>query len=105
MSHKANINQSVKIQVSKTPRIAKVCTENLTKCLSSGRMNDLPDIFDTMVNDAIEHDLPTATLAIGLHENSADGVLPGQYVTEIHLVIKRFDGEEAGEEGVHSPTE
>jgi hypothetical protein len=85
------VDQGVAAQVCRTPIIAPKCIKNLISILGpKGKINHLPNMFLGMAQDAKENELPTATLAIGLYDDDTSGMLPGQYVAELHLVVHRL---------------
>jgi hypothetical protein len=85
------VDQGVSAQICRTPVVAPRCNENLHKILGpKGKIQHLPNMFLAMAQDASAQELPTATLAIGLYDDNTAGILPGQYVCELHLVIHRM---------------
>lgn len=98
------VGQGCAAQVCRTPLIAPKCNENLHKILRpGGKINHLPNMFLAMAQDAAEKDLPSATLAVGLYDDDTRGVLPGQYVAQLWLVIHRMPDEKKVEENVSVP--
>ncbi len=96
------VGQGVAAQVCKTPLIAPKCNENLMQVLNNGKINNLPNMFLAMARDANEKNLPSATLVVGLGGDDTRGVLPGQYIPQLWLVIHRMPDEKDVNE--HSPT-
>ena len=99
------VESSVAAQVIKTPLIAPKCTENLNQAIQGEKFTHLPNMFLQMARDASDKSLPSATLVVPFHENDTKGVLPGQYVSEIHLVIHRMPDDKEVEESVPVPGE
>lgn len=87
MKQKMGTKQGVAAQVVKTPLMADKCTENIRKAVAE--LSAMPNVFAKIVQDANEQNLPSATLVIGMC-NDTVGVLPGQYVAQIHLVVHRM---------------
>lgn len=97
------VDHGIAAQVTRTPVIAPKCNENLHKILGpNGKINHLPNMFLAMAQDAAAQDppLPSATLAIGMYGDDTAGVLPGQYVAELHLVIHRMPDDKKVTENV-----
>lgn len=99
------VDSSAAAQVIRTPLIAGKCTENLNKAIKTDKFNHMPNMFLKMAQDAEEQKLPSATLVIPFHENDTAGVLPGQYVSELHLVIHRMPDDKELEESISVPGE
>ena len=95
------VDQGLAAMVVRTPVIANRCTQNLCKILGpKGKIQHLPNMFAAMAQDAKDQDLPTATLAIGLYDDDTRGVLPGQYVCELHLVVHRMPDDKSPDKHV-----
>jgi hypothetical protein len=93
--NKVSITGTANASVSRTPDLAPICQENIRKAVSE--LHALPNIFARIVQDAVDQDLPTATLVVGLCPDRSD-VLPNQYVAQIHLVVYRMpDDKKLGE--------
>lgn len=99
------VESNVAAQIIKTPLIAPKCSENLNQAIQGEKFTHLPNMFLQMARDADENGLPAATLVVPFHENNTAGVLPGQYVSEIHLVIHRMPDDKSVEESVPVPGE
>lgn len=98
------VDHGVAAQICRTPVIASKCNEILHKILEpGGRINHLPNMFLAMAQDASEKKLPSATLVIGLYDDDTSGVLPGQYVCQLWLVIHRMSDEKKVEESLSVP--
>ena len=63
------------------------------------KLDSLPNIFVRIATDAAEQNLPTATLVIGMCEDTV-GVLPRQYVAELHLVVYRMPDDKDPNENI-----
>ena len=98
------VDHGISAQVCRTPVIAPKCNENLHKILGpGGKINHLPNMFLAMAQDANENQLPSATLIVGLCDDDTTGVLPGQYICQLWLVIHRMSDEKKVEENVPVP--
>jgi hypothetical protein len=100
------VDHGIAAQVHRTPVIAPKCNTNLHKLLGpNGKINHLPNMFLAMAQDAAAKELPSATLAIGMYGDDTSGILPGQYVAELHLVIHRMPDDKEVAENVPVPRE
>lgn len=97
------VDSNAAAQVVKTPLIAPKCVENLNQAIQKDTFTHLPNMFLKMATDAQKQDLPSATLVIPFHENDTAGVLPGQWVSEMHLVIHRMPDDKELEASVPVP--
>jgi len=98
------VDHGISAQVCRTPVIAPKCNENLHKILGpNGKINHLPNMFLAMAQEANEQKLPSSTLVVGLCDDNTTGVLPGQYVYQLWLVIHRMSDEKKVEENVPVP--
>ena len=99
------VESNAAAQVTRTPLIAPKCTQALNQAINKGALLNLPNMFASMAKDTEGQELPTATLVMPFHQNDTAGVLPGQYVTELHLVIHRMPDDKELEESVPVPGE
>lgn len=98
------VNQGVAAQILRTPIIAPKCNQIIHGLLGpNGKINHLPNMFLAMAQAAVRNNLPVDKLAIGLYGDDTSGVLPGQYVCEMHLVIYRMPDEKEIAENVPIP--
>jgi len=98
------VDHGIAAQVVRTPVIAPKCNENLHKILGpNGKINHLPNMFLAMAQDASAKELPSATLVVGMYGDDTAGILPGQYVAELHLVIHRMPDDKEVTENVPVP--
>lgn len=96
------VDQGVAAQVCRTPLISPKCNTNLHEILK-GKINHLPNMFLAMAQEAADKNLPSSTLVIGLCGDDTSGVLPGQYISQIWLVIHRMSDEKKIEESLPVP--
>lgn len=96
------VGQGVAGQVVRTPLIAPRCNENLMQAINSGKMSNLPNMFAAMAVDASDKELESATLVVGLGGDDTRGVLPGQYIPQLWLVIHRMPNDKKLDD--HCPT-
>jgi len=98
------VDHGISAQVCRTPIIAPKCNDILHKILvPGGKINHLPNMFGAMAQDANEQKLPSATLVVGLCDDDTTGVLPGQYVCQLWLVIHRMPDEKKVGENLPVP--
>lgn len=99
------VGQGVAAQVCKTPIIATKCNENLLQVLKNGKINNLPNMFLAMARDAADKNLQSATLIVGLGGDDTRGVLPGQYIPQLWLVVHRMPDDKEIDEHSNTPGE
>jgi len=95
------VDQGVAAMVVRTPKLTRKCTLNLRELAKpGGKLQQLPSMFEAIANDAAEQNLPTATLVVGMYGDDTSGVLPGQYVAQLHLVVHRMPDDKEFAENV-----
>ena len=93
------VESNAAAQVVRTPVISPECNEKLHKALKEGKFNHLPNMLLKMAQGANDREANKDVLIIPLYEDTR-GVLPGQYVAEIHLALYRMPDDKQVEEDI-----
>ena len=80
------INHSVSVTVERTPALCPASTRHLRESLD--KFQHLPNLFEAIAVDAKKANLEIAPVVIPMW-NDQDDLQPGQYVAEIHLIVKK----------------